>query len=248
MIYGYCRATGKNQRVETQAQAILKAYPEAMIINEPYTGLSDNTDIMKRLLAVIKPGETFICENPEKIADNSDEAYAIYKELYDRNVNIVFLKTPYLNSSTYQNAIQAFFEKNKDNNTLREIISDCERILTKSQFDIVFSLSKEAHEMYSRKIKEGIQLAKIKGIKKKVLNEESSPEKSDQGTAHRKKPHIKKEGPAKEFIRNNSDTFGGSMKNDECIQKSGLSKNTFFKYKKEILQELLLEQSMKKPD
>lgn len=38
MIYGYCRISTDKQNIERQVRNILKAFPEAIIISEIFTG------------------------------------------------------------------------------------------------------------------------------------------------------------------------------------------------------------------
>ena len=52
---------------------------------------------------------------------------------------------------------------------------------------------------------------------------------------------VKKEAPAKELIRKHCKTFGGTLNDIECIKLANLSRNTYYKYKREIKEELLKE-------
>ena len=46
--------------------------------------------------------------------------------------------------------------------------------------------------------------------------------------------HVKKEAPAKEQIRRLSKNFNGSLSDTEVIKLVGLSRNTYYKYKREL--------------
>ena len=39
-------------------------------------------------------------------------------------------------------------------------------------------------------------------------------------------------------IREHSQTFGGSLNDDECRKLAGISRNTYYKYKREIKEEM----------
>ena len=47
----------------------------------------------------------------------------------------------------------------------------------------------------------------------------------------------KKEVEAKEIIKKHSKTFGGSLSDDDCRKLAEVSRNTYYKYKKEIKEE-----------
>ena len=59
---------------------------------------------------------------------------------------------------------------------------------------------------------------------------------------HGKKPGLakgsklitKKSVQAKEYIKKHSKSFGGELNNEQCWKLAGISKDTFYKYKKEL--------------
>ena len=56
------------------------------------------------------------------------------------------------------------------------------------------------------------------------------------------KLNVKKELPAKEIIRKHNKAFGGTLSNEETWKLAGISKMTFYKYRKELLQEMDVEE------
>ena len=76
--------------------------------------------------------------------------------------------------------------------------------------------------------KEGIETARLKG--KQI------------GCIKGIKLNIKKEAPAKELNRKHCKTFGGTLNDVECIKLANLSRNTYYKYKREIKEELLQQE------
>ena len=55
------------------------------------------------------------------------------------------------------------------------------------------------------------------------------------------KLNVKKALPAKEIIRKHNKAFGGSLSNEETWKLAGVSKTTFYKYRKELLEEDTIE-------
>jgi len=55
------------------------------------------------------------------------------------------------------------------------------------------------------------------------------------GAVAGKKLNVKKAQPAKELIKKHSKTFGGTLTDIECMKLIGIANNTYYKYKKELL-------------
>ena len=98
------------------------------------------------------------------------------------------------------------------------------RKLAERQIRIAFEQSeKEVQDLHQR-TREGIETARLNG--------------RQIGQKPGIKLHIKKKDPAKEKILKYSRTFGGSLPDTECIRLSGVCRNTYYKYKKEIRESL----------
>ena len=51
---------------------------------------------------------------------------------------------------------------------------------------------------------------------------------------------------AKQIIRTHCKTFGGTLDDVECMKLTGLARNTYYKYKRQIRAELMAEQDLPK--
>ncbi len=71
--------------------------------------------------------------------------------------------------------------------------------------------------------KEGIETARLEG--KQI------------GQRQGAKLNVKKAAAAKEVIRKHSKDFGGTLDDVECLKLAGCSRNSYYKYKREIRQE-----------
>ena len=56
----------------------------------------------------------------------------------------------------------------------------------------------------------------------------------------------KKAREAKQIIRTHCKTFGGTLDDAECMKLTGLARNTYYKYKRQIRAELMAEQDLPK--
>ena len=92
--------------------------------------------------------------------------------------------------------------------------------LAEEQIRIAFEQAeKEVNDLHQR-TKEGIITARLNG---KQIGQKTGI-----------KLNIKKEAPAKEKILKYSKDFNGNLSDQECIRLVGVSRNTYYKYKKEL--------------
>ncbi|RDY22380.1 recombinase family protein, partial [Romboutsia maritimum] len=83
-IYGYCRISTNKQSIERQHRNILNLYPNAIIIDEVYTGTKIHTrKELNKLLNIIKQGDTIVFDSVSRMSRNSEEGFKLYEELYN---------------------------------------------------------------------------------------------------------------------------------------------------------------------
>lgn len=223
MKYGYCRISTPKQNIDRQVRNILVSYPDAKIIKEIYTGTKiQGRKEFDKLLQQIKPGETIIFDSVSRMSRDAEEGFLLYEHLYRRGINLVFLKEPHINTDTYKNAIQQ--QVNLTGGLVDSILKGINEYLiqlAKEQIRLAFEQSeKEVKDLHQR-TKEGIQTAKLSG---KQIGQRSGAKLITQ-----------KSRTAKEIILKHNKTFGGSLNDIETIRQTGISRKTFYKYKKELL-------------
>ncbi|NGT79784.1 recombinase family protein, partial [Clostridium perfringens] len=107
MIYGYARVSTKQQSIERQIRNIKQENNEAMIFQEKYTGTKiDGREEFKKLLSVVKQGDTIIFDSVSRMSRNAEEGFELYKELFNKGVELIFIKESYINTSTYKKALE----------------------------------------------------------------------------------------------------------------------------------------------
>lgn len=231
--FGYCRISRKTQNIERQERNIIAAYPTAHIIKEAYTGTKiEGRKELDRLLKVIKPGDTIVFDSASRMSRNAAEAIELYEKLFNDNINLVFLKEPHINTSTYRKALDNQIEINLNtgnaatDNFIQGIIEALNRYtidLAKEQIKLVFDQAqKEVDDLHTRTA-EGILTAKLKG--KQI------------GQPKGAKLTTKKSIAAKEIIKKHSKDFNGTLTDEEVIKLAQISRNSFYKYKREIREE-----------
>lgn len=235
-VYGYCRISTNKQNIERQERNIKAAFPDAVIIREAYSGTKvEGRKAFENLRSKAECGDTIVFDSVSRMSRNAVEGFKIYKELYERGVELVFLKEPQINTSTYKNAQQqSVAEVNTGDDATDALINAVTQAvslyvirLAEKQILLAFEQAeKEVADLHQR-TREGIETARLAG--KQI------------GMVQGKKLNVKKAAAAKEAIRKNSKDFDGTLNDKDAIVLVGVARNTYFKYKKELLQELISE-------
>ena len=222
--YGYCRKSQQKQNIERQIRNIKAEYPNAIIIQEAYTGTTIDRNEWNKLYKAVKAGDTIIFDSVSRMSRNAVEGFTAYEELFRRGVELVFLKEPHINTKTFKTAIETAIPMTGTNlDFILDGVNKYLMALAKEQIIIAFQQAeKEVADLHQR-TREGIETARLNG-KQIGLK---------QGT----KLNVKKSAPAKEAIRKYSKDFDGVLEDAEVIKLAGISRNTYYKYKRELKEE-----------
>lgn len=225
-VYGYARISRKQQSIERQIRNILSEYPKASIKEEAYTGTTTDRPEWNKLYKRVKDGDTIVFDSVSRMSRNAEEGVNTYFELMNRNVTLVFLKEAYINTETYKQSVSKSIELtgNEIADCYIEATNKVMKILAEKQIRIAFEQAeKEVQDLHER-TKEGIETARLNG--KQI------------GQKQGNKLTTKKSINAKAIILKHSKDFGGSLNDEECMKQCGLSRNTFYKYKRELKEEM----------
>ena len=221
MIYGYCRISRAKQSIERQIRNIKAVYPEAVIIEEVFTRTRIDRKEWNKLTSKVKCGDTIVFDSVSRMSGNAEEGFTAYEELYNSGVNLVFLKEPHINTDTYKQALQ--------NNvvltggTVDYILEGVNKYLlalAKEQIKLAFEQSEKEVEDLHQRTREGLITAKLNG--KQVGQKKGA------------KLTTKKSVAAKEVIVKHSKDFNGTLSDIDVMKLTGLSRNTYYKYKAEM--------------
>lgn len=229
-VYGAARISTGKQNIERQIRNIISAYPNAHIIKEVYTGTKlEGRKEFEKLLKNLKANDTVIFDSCSRMSRNEAEAMQLYEELFNREINLIFLKEPHINTAVYKKALDNQIKLRLETgntatdelmNTIISALNKYTIDLAKEQIRIAFAQAeKEVADLHQR-TKEGILTAKLNG--KRI------------GQPKGAKLTTKKSIMAKEIIVKHSIDFNGSLSDEECMKLAGISRNSFYKYKKEI--------------
>lgn len=227
--YGYCRISTKKQSIDRQVRNIQAAFPDADIRKEIYTGTKyQGRAELKKILESLKEGDTIVFDSVSRMSRNADEGIELYFNLYDKGINLVFLKENYINTETYADKLKDKIElTGEDEDEIFKGINNYFRKLAKKQIRIAFEQSEKEVKDLQQRTKEGLLSKKLEG-------------KQIGGTLNKGKTlTTKKSISAKEKIKKYSKSFGGEMTNKELMEFCHITEPTLLKYKKEIRAELV---------
>ena len=233
-MYGYCRISRKTQNIERLVRNISEAFPKAHIVKEAFTGTKiEGRKELDKLLKVLKSGDTVIFDSASRMSRNADEAISLYQELFEKGINLVFLKERHIDTEVYRKALSTQIEINLNTGNeatdtfIQGIIEALNRYtidLAKEQIRLVFEQAQKEVDDLHQRTAEGLITARMNG--KQIGLEKGT------------KLTTKKSIAAKETIKKHSKDFNGTLADEDVIKLAGISRNSFYKYKREIRAEI----------
>ena len=221
-VYGYCRISTRKQSIERQERNIKAEYGNAIIFKEAYTGTKIDRPIFNKLLNIVNKGDTIVFDSVSRMSRNSEEGFILYQELFNKGVELVFLKEQHINTETYKKALTNNIQLTGTNvDFILEGVNKYLLSLAKEQIKIAFNQAEKEVEDLHQRTKEGIETARLNG---KQIGQKKGV-----------KLTTKKSIAAKEQIRKYSKDFDGTLKDVEVMKLIGIARNSYYKYKKELI-------------
>lgn len=224
MVYGYVRISTKKQSIDRQIRNILRVYPEALIVKEVYTGTKfQGRKEFDKILRLVQNSDTIVFDSVSRMSRNAEEGFEEYERLFYRGINLVFLKEPHIDTATYKVAMQNQIKMTgTDVDYILKGVNEYLMQLAKEQIRIAFEQAeKEVTDLHQR-TKEGIETARLNG--KQI------------GLVKGTKLTTRKSVIAKQQIVKYNKDFQGVLTNEETWKLVGISKNAFYKYKRELIE------------
>ena len=223
MIYGYARISQKKQSIERQIRNIKNAYPEAVIVQEVFTRTKIERKEWLKLAKNVKEGDIIVFDSVSRLSGNADEGFQVYEDLFARGVTLIFLKEPHINTDTYKKALENNIELTGGAvDCILEGINKYLLTLAKDQIRIAFEQSQKEVDDLHQRTREGIETARLNG--KQI------------GRLEGVKIETQKSKEAKRIILQHSKDFDGSLNDIDLLKLVGVSRNTFYKYKRELIE------------
>lgn len=226
MIYGYCRISTPRQNIERQVRNITDQYLDAIIYRESYTGTKLDRPEWRKLYRRLQPGDTIVFDSVSRMSRSADDGITLYKELYKCGVELVFLKEPLINTAVYkETARRAVPMTGTDVDVILQAVNQYLLLLAEKQIKLAFAQAQKEVDDLRQRTREGIETARRNG---KAIGRPTG------------KTYISnKEKQALPVIMRTSRDFNGQNSDAEVMAITGLSKNTYYKYKRRIREKLI---------
>lgn len=223
--YGYCRISTAKQSIERQERNILSVYPEALITKEAYTGTKiEGREKFEKLIKNVKRGDRIVFDSVSRMSRNAEEGIKLYQRMYDNGVDLIFLKEPYINTETYRNATKNVVPMTGTNvDLILKGVNEYLMVLAEEQIKIAFDQAEKEVKDLRQRTREGIVTAKLEG---KQIGRNTGD-----------KLKTKKSVAVKAQIVKLSRDFEGSNTDAEVMKLTGVARNTYYKYKRELINE-----------
>lgn len=236
-IYGYAKVSTPTQNLARQVDNLRAFDPKIVIYEEAYTGRRiQGRQQLARLLRRVKEGDTIVFDSVSRMSRDADEGYALYESLFDKGVELVFLKERHCDTKLLRDrasewiAIEASTVRKSVDAFLGELNGAINRLLlaiARENIRLAFEQSQKEVDDLRERTREGLRMAKVEG--KQV------------GGVKGARYNVKKKGPAKERIKKLSNRYGGPLTAEETWRVCGISRGTYYSYCREIDSELAHE-------
>lgn len=222
MVYGYCRISTKQQSIDRQIRNITAAFPDATIYQEAFTGTKTDRPEFNKLLKRLKEGDTVVFDSVSRMSRDAEDGWKLYQELYNKGIRLVFLKEHHIDTDVYRAAQSGSIATvgNEIADLYIEATNKVLMLLAQNQVKIAFDQAQKEVDDLHQRTREGIETARLEG--KQI------------GQRQGAKLNVKKAQTAKEAILKHSKDFGGTLDDADCLVLAKCSRNSFYKYKKEL--------------
>lgn len=221
MIYGYARVSTANQKLERQTENIRRDYPDVTLMTEKFTGTTTDRPEWVRLMKKVRAGDTIVFDSVSRMSRNKTEGVEDYFDLYNKGVELVFLKEPHINTSVYRNALKTAVPLTGTSvDCILNGINEYLQILAKQQIEIAFDQAqKEVDDLHNR-VAEGMRVS-------------NAGRKISESRTGKKYPRAKTK-EIEDAILTLSKDFNGTLNDKQVAKLAGTSIATYYRVKKEL--------------
>ena len=221
-IYGYCRVSTPKQKLSRQIENIKRAYPDAIIIEESFTGTTMERPKWTSLTKIIKKGDCIVFDEVSRMSRNAAEGFRTYRELFEKGVELCFLKEPHISTETYKEALRGKVDlTGSDVDVILKGINEYLLLLAKKQIELAFMTAQKEVDFNHQRTREGVRRAQAEG---KIVGRKAG--------SH---PITAKEVKTKNMILKYSKNFDGMLSDVDVMKLAGVTRNTYYKYKKKLI-------------
>lgn len=229
--YAYCRVSTARQSLARQIENVTKVYPDAKIYADKWTGSTMDRPNWNILYRIVKPGDLIVFDSVSRLSRDAESGAALYMELYEKGVELKFLNEPDIDTSEYRQAEKECIQSvgNEIADLYIEATNKVLKILAMRHVISRFEQAEKERQDICKRVKDGMRAKKKKALEEGV--------ELNWGAIPGKKLTTKKAVLAMDVISRHSRDFGGTLNDADCMKLAGVSRNSFYKYKRQIAEE-----------
>lgn len=234
-LYAYTRVSTHRQSIKRQIDNIASAnngaYAGALFFSDTSAGSAFDRPEWNRLYKQLKAGDTIVFDSVSRLSRDAESGASLYEDLYRKGVNLIFLNEPHCNTDCYRQAAAASIPPtgNEIADIYIEATNKVLMLLARNQIVLAFEQAEKERLDLCNRVKDGMKAAKDEAARQGI--------EKRYGLAPGTKLTTQKSISAKEIILNHSKDFNGTLEDPEVIKLCGISRNTFYRYKRQLKQE-----------
>lgn len=231
--FRYCRVSREGQRIDRQIRSGYKKHSDIIVITEVHSRTTfQGRKEWEKLMKTVRKGDLISFDSISRMSGNAEEGCEAYERLYNMGVDLEFDKEPHINTEAFKQALENQIQielstgnEATDNliSTIIDALNKYTMELAKQQIRIAFEQSEKEVKDLQQRTREGIETARLAG--KQIGQKQGA------------KLTTKKSLEMKGRIRKMSREFEGNMPDKEVMEILRLARNTYYKYKREMLSE-----------
>ena len=231
-LYAYTRVSTQRQSLKRQIDNITTAnngaYAGALFFSDKFTGSTLDRPEWNRLYKQLQEGDTIVFDSISRLSRDAESGAALYEELYQKGINLIFLNEPHCNTDCYRQAAAASIPTtgNEIADIYIEATNKVLMLLARNQIAIAFEQAEKEKIDICNRVKDGMKAAKEEAARHGI--------EKQYGLVTGTKLTTKKSISAKEIILKHSKDFNGTLEDPDVMKLCGISRNTYYRYKKQL--------------
>lgn len=220
-VYGYINQTVSYYSGAVQKQGIVRFNDGAIIIADN----KGSYEKLARIFSLLKRDDRLLVYDICVLGNDVNEVLSRYMTLLQKNVTLVVVNDLLHNNISYRDAFKGVKDMKFSSDEIQEEVRKAVRLFAntvlRSQIEISFIQNERKIKLRSDSIKRGMTKAQLDGKQSGSQQQDNQVESA-------------KAIRAKNMIARLSRDFYGSLNDRECQQIIGISRNTYYKYKREL--------------
>lgn len=166
-------------------------------------------------------------DSVSRLSRDAEDGAALYEELYQKGINLVFLNEPHCDTECYRQAAASIpATGNEIADIYIEATNRVLMLLARKQITIAFEQAEKERLDIQTRVRDGMRAAKLEAAQHGI--------EKTYGLVPGTKLTTRKSVAAKAVITKHSKDFNGTLDDPEVIKLCGISRNTYYRYKRQL--------------